>query len=274
LSKKTIQLFKLIILNAVALVVILALSVVLFVALFLLSGRLYRKLCCKAFEIFLYCLPFVKIIIHDGCISQSDKENLIVISNHLSYLDSMLVCGMGQGYFRNNDRSALITESLQEWRWVGSLMRMWLKKLGFVQVPDRNYADDPGSPKFIKACANAYFRISEKIRKGDTVLIMPEGRRNIKKDPDVFMPGAFVLSQRQKTKILPVYIHGVNKVLSVGSCLLRPGVIHLDFMPLISPDDYSDLSSAEYAAAVRQLFVAKQAEYDALVDSNEDIEVI
>ena len=116
MMKKLIQLLKLIILNTVASFLGLLLCMVLFMGVFLLNGRLYRKLCGRIFKLFFSCLPFVKVVVHNECAMLTKNKNFICISNHRSYLDGILLAGMYEIDPRDSDYSCLFIDSIYQWR--------------------------------------------------------------------------------------------------------------------------------------------------------------
>lgn len=76
-------------------------------------------------------------------------------------------------------------------------------------------------------------RAGEAIRAGASVILFPEGTRGRSYAVRPFKKGAFVLAIETGAPIVPVAIHGTIRVQPKGSFVMRPGEIHLHFLPPI-----------------------------------------
>jgi 1-acyl-sn-glycerol-3-phosphate acyltransferase len=63
---------------------------------------------------------------------------------------------------------------------------------------------------------------AQKIRKGASVVIFPEGTRSHKEGLLPFKRGAFILAERSKAPIVPVAIKGTSGIMKKGGFLIRP----------------------------------------------------
>jgi len=77
------------------------------------------------------------------------------------------------------------------------------------------------------------------IADGASVILFPEGTRGHSYALRSFKKGAFVLAIEADAPIIPVAIHGTIHVQPKGSFLIRPGCIHLHFLPPIPADHRS-----------------------------------
>ncbi|MDQ8155689.1 MAG: lysophospholipid acyltransferase family protein [Gemmatimonadota bacterium] len=71
------------------------------------------------------------------------------------------------------------------------------------------------------------------IRDGASVILFPEGTRGHSYALRPFKKGAFVLAVETEAPIVPVAIYGTIHVQPKGSFIIRPGTIHLHFLPPI-----------------------------------------
>ena len=79
---------------------------------------------------------------------------------------------------------------------------------------------------------------------GSSVLIFPEGRRNVTGRIDPFQPGVGMLASRLQVPVVPVRIDGIDHVLPVGARWAWPGRVRVAFgEPLrFDGDDYASIA--------------------------------
>jgi len=82
-------------------------------------------------------------------------------------------------------------------------------------------------------------RAAEKIRKGRSVLIFPEGTRAEEEKLNEFKKGGFVLAVKSKVPIVPIGIRGSLKILPKGSYSIKPGVIEIRIGDEIETSGYT-----------------------------------
>ena len=89
---------------------------------------------------------------------------------------------------------------------------------------------------------------------GSSVLIFPEGRRNVTGHIDPFQPGVGMLASRLQVPVVPVRIDGIDRVLPMGARWARPGRVRVAFgEPLrFDGDDYTAIAR-RIEDAVRKL---------------------
>jgi 1-acyl-sn-glycerol-3-phosphate acyltransferase len=80
-------------------------------------------------------------------------------------------------------------------------------------------------------------RLSDRMSKGYSVIIFPEGTRSEDGKVHRFHKGAFFLAEQLKADILPVVIHGTGYTMSKNDFMLKDGTITLKILPRIAHDD-------------------------------------
>jgi long-chain acyl-CoA synthetase len=96
--------------------------------------------------------------------------------------------------------------------------------------------------------------IGELLSDGTSVLIFPEGRRSETGVIDTFRPGIGMIAARLGATVVPVRLEGLQKVLSVGWRMARPGRVRVTFgAPLRLTGDNYEVLAQQVEAAVRAL---------------------
>ncbi|MEP7278558.1 MAG: 1-acyl-sn-glycerol-3-phosphate acyltransferase [Bacteroidota bacterium] len=80
-------------------------------------------------------------------------------------------------------------------------------------------------------------KIRERVNKGYSVCIFPEGTRSEDGRPGRFHKGAFYVAEKLQLDILPILIHGTSYTLSKNDFLLKDGSVTVSFLPRISQHD-------------------------------------
>ncbi|MBI4719051.1 MAG: AMP-binding protein [Planctomycetes bacterium] len=86
-------------------------------------------------------------------------------------------------------------------------------------------------------------RCGEALRRGDGLLLFPEGTRSVTGQMQPFKIGVAVLAMQWQVPIVPVYIDRTYQLLPKGNRLVRPGAASVAFGPPIHPpvlDDSAD----------------------------------
>ena len=99
-----------------------------------------------------------------------------------------------------------------------------MKHAGMIAIERKNQA----------AARTSIQRAGEAIQDGASVILFPEGTRGHSYALRPFKKGAFVLAIETRAPIVPVAIYGTIHVQARGSFIMRPGVIHLHFLPPIT----------------------------------------
>ena len=169
----------------------------------------------------------------------------ILAPNHASHLDS----------------PAVITA-------IGDKRRVWvagaedyffntpIKRLVFGQLLDTIPFDRHGD-----GVAGLY-RCGEALRRGDGLLIFPEGTRSTTGELQPFKVGVALLAVERNAPIIPVYIHRAFDLLSKGKHFIKPGAVTVTFAKPIPPSDLDDQSDRQ--AVLAELTRRVEAEVEAL----------
>ncbi len=97
--------------------------------------------------------------------------------------------------------------------------------------------------------------VADRVRKGYSVVVFPEGTRSVDGNMKRFHKGAFYLAEKTNLDILPVLIHGSGYTMSKGDFLLKDGTITLQILPRIKPSDPSfGRSYAEKTKSIGRYF--------------------
>jgi uncharacterized protein len=139
----------------------------------------------------------------------------VIISNHQSHIDLMLIMML-------SPRIVILTN---EWVWNSPFFGSIVKFADFYPV--------------INGIENSLDHISEFINKGYSIMIFPEGTRSPDCSINRFHRGAFYLAEKLDLDILPILIHGMGHVHPKYNFLLRKGVVTVDILDRIRPDNRS-----------------------------------
>jgi 1-acyl-sn-glycerol-3-phosphate acyltransferase len=90
----------------------------------------------------------------------------------------------------------------------------------------------------IEGPEGSYDLLEDRIKKGYSVAVFPEGTRSIDGTIKRFHKGAFFLAEKLQMDILPIVIHGSAYTMTKNDFLLKDGTITLKFLPRIKPGDY------------------------------------
>lgn len=102
-----------------------------------------------------------------------------------------------------------------------------------------------------------------RIRKGQVVVIFPEGTRSADGSIGEFKPGAFYLAQKAGVPVLPVYIDGGRRALPKGSLLFRPADLVVRVLEPLTFAAGLPLSKQEIAEGARRRILSARAEEEA-----------
>jgi 1-acyl-sn-glycerol-3-phosphate acyltransferase len=179
---------------------------------------------------FFKSIPGWSIRINSQLANISDKT-YVIVANHESSTDILAL------YFLETNFSWLSKIELFRFPLVGTAMR-WS---GCIPV---KRSSKTSRAKVIKLC-------EEVIKKGLSIVFFPEGTRSTSGQIKEFKMGAFSLSQKTNTPILPIVIKGSNTLLKKGSLAFNKSIVHIQVLNPIFPQQNETLN--EYTSKVQKL---------------------
>ncbi len=137
------------------------------------------------------------------------NQSYVVVSNHQSHYDPLVICG-----------------------WSGLDIR-WVMKRELRKIPIFGYACEKGGEfividrKNIDSAIASMKAAADRIKNGTSVLFFAEGTRSISGKLGEFKKGAFRMAQELKLPILPISVVNTEKILKAKSLKLFPGTADL-----------------------------------------------
>ncbi len=101
---------------------------------------------------------------------------------------------------------------------------------------------------------------TDRIDRGQMVVIFPEGTRSRDGAVGEFKPGAFYLAQKRGIPLLPVLLDGGKSALPRGSLLFRPASLVVRILPAVAADDGRALTREEMAEESRARILSARRE--------------
>ena len=148
------------------------------------------------------------------------NRQYIFIANHQSYIDiPVLVQALSQFQLR----------------WIAKKELFWVPLFGWVLWSSKHIIVDRSS---LSRAMNSLSRARERIEKGISVVVFPEGTRSRHGDLLPFKRGGFLLAFKSQTPIFPVTIKGSGVVWSRGDWRIRSGEIAIVMGKPVSVDRY------------------------------------
>jgi 1-acyl-sn-glycerol-3-phosphate acyltransferase len=129
----------------------------------------------------------------------------------------------------------------------------WVAKRGLFKIPLVGWAMTLAGYVSVdrKSAASAYKSIEravEKIKKGASLLIFPEGTRNPLPGVAPFKRGGFILAIKSGAPIVPVAIKGTEDVMKKGGFLIRPSSVKVS---IARPIDTKNMDEKELMDEVK-----------------------
>jgi len=152
-----------------------------------------------------------KIVIKPS--SENFDRPAFVICNHQSFLDILLTIML-------HPKMILFTN---HWVWNSPVFGAVVRMADFYPV--------------MQGAESSHGPLMERIEKGYSVVVFPEGTRSPDGVMKRFHKGAFFLAEKFKLDILPILIHGTGYTMTKSDFLLKDGTITVKFLPRIDPDD-------------------------------------
>lgn len=162
------------------------------------------------------------------------SNRYVLIANHHSYMDiPVLVCAVPQPV-RFMAKKSLFQIPIFGWG---------LKAGGFIPIDRKN-----------RGTAGQSFSLAgERIRKGNTIVVFPEGGRSRQYRMMEFKKGAFLLALKSKLPILPAAIVGNYEVMPATRLRIVPGPVVVKLSAPIEPGSYSVREINDLVGHTREL---------------------
>lgn len=172
----------------------------------------------------------VRVVIHGDEHRRGAQH--VFVANHVSWFDVFAMAAHLR-WFKFVAKAELFRIPL-----FGPAMRA----AGMISVDRKNQKSAHGSIR----------EAADRIHEGASVILFPEGTRGSSYALRPFKKGAFVLAIEAQAPVVPVAIHGSIAVQAKGVWRVRPGTVHLHFLPPIETvgmqyDDRDTLAREAYA---------------------------
>jgi len=168
---------------------------------------------------------------YSGCENVPRSGGVLVVSNHQSHLDPPLV---GAGFPRQMTFLARVTLfRFSPFGWL-------ISSVGAIPINRDGFALSG-----IRATLEA-------LRRGEALLVFPEGTRSRDGNLGVFKPGLTLVARRAKVPILPVAVEGAYRAWPRSESVPRPYAVHVHYGPPITPEQIAACDDEELAALVEQ----------------------
>ena len=177
-----------------------------------------------------FVLPMIDVRIRG--IDNLPTDNCVVVANHASYLDGVLLKGYLPWRF-----SFVIKGEMRDFAPAHFLLRRAGAK--FVERSD------------IKGSTRDARHIVRAAQAGESLAFFPEG--TFLEEPGVgrFLPGAFVAAVKGEMPVVPIAISGSRYMLPANHFMPKRGPLTIDILPPIAPGDAEFASSRALAEAAR-----------------------
>ncbi|MBS1609572.1 MAG: 1-acyl-sn-glycerol-3-phosphate acyltransferase, partial [Bacteroidetes bacterium] len=170
---------------------------------------LVSKLCWSV----MYIMPNVKKrIINPG--KEDFSKPAIIVCNHQSSLDTLLTTML----------SPKLLLVVNKRVWSSPVFGPALKMIDFYPLAE-------------EGAENSLDLLKDRISKGYSFVIFPEGTRTSDGKIKRFHKGAFYIAEKLGLDILPVILHGTGYTKSKGDLLLKDGTTTVEFLPRINPEN-------------------------------------
>ena len=165
------------------------------------------------------------------------EQGYVFVSNHISIFDIWAFLARIPCQFRFAAKVSLFKIPFLGWH---------MRRIGYIPVDHRNP----------RRTLQSYARVADKIAKGISFVIFPEGGRTTDGVISEFKRGAFMLPRHAKAPIVPVTIIGSHLRLKRGRLLIYPGPMEMIVHEPISWETYREWPLAELAGRTREIVLS------------------
>lgn len=149
----------------------------------------------------------VKVNVY-GADNINPAKGKIYISNHASYLDIFVQLAKLPDNVRMIYKKEINKVPILGWA---------MLSVGFVSIDRVN----------IRKAMKSLDKAAEKVKKGLSVVIYPEGTRTKDGKIDEFKRGMFFLADKSEADIIPVSMSGTFELMPVGTMKVKPGTVNM-----------------------------------------------
>ena len=164
-----------------------------------------------------------------GCQHVPERGTLLLLSNHQSHLDPLVI-----GVATDRRLNFLARETLFRFAPLG----WFITSVGSIPI-DLDGVGLSGLKETLR-----------RLKRGEAVVLFPEGTRTSDGEVADLLPGFCTLARRSKATLLPLAIDGAFDAWPRGRFLPRLGEIHLQFGPPIGPDEVAEYDDTELVEVV------------------------
>jgi len=136
----------------------------------------------------------------------------------------------------------------------------WLAKAELYKIPVFGYAMKRAGYISIdrfdrKSAIESLNKAVKIIRNGISVVIFPEGTRSRTHNIQPFKKGGFILAVDSGVPIIPIIIHGTERIMPKKQMLIKPGNVTLEIAKPIHSSDYTRETKDDLMDNVRDIFL-------------------
>ncbi len=207
---------------------------------------------CHRFD--LKHMPGLKFTLHNPY-NEDLSQPCIIVCNHQSMLDPMFFMAL-------HHKILIVANQRSSYNPLIKIMFRWL---GFYTIKDSNFTawKDCSLERDIDIFRNY-------VQRGYSIVVFAEGARNPDSSILRYHKGPFYLAEKLNLDILPVVLHGVNKIMPIGSFACYDGAVNIHINRRITPHD--SLWGANYVETtklVHNYFVKRYDELKKLYETTE-----
>jgi 1-acyl-sn-glycerol-3-phosphate acyltransferase len=181
---------------------------------------------------FLFKILFIKVQ-SEGSEKIESNTNYLFMSNHSSLFDIPLL----EAYIPTFVRAV---EALRQFKW--PLYGWAIRRLGNIPIDRKN----------IHASIKSMKRTEKILKKGKSIIILPEGHRTLDGNLGQFKKLPFHLAKQAGIPIIPIGLSGLFQLKHKGSWLIRPRPVTIKFGQPITPEKIESLSTEELRDFIRE----------------------
>lgn len=180
---------------------------------------------------FLFKILFIKVQ-SEGSEKIESNTNYLFMSNHSSLFDIPLL----EAYIPTFVRGV---EALRQFKW--PVYGWAVRRLGNIPIDRKN----------IHASIKSMKRTEKILKKGKSIIILPEGHRTLDGNLGSFKKLPFHLAKQAGVPIIPIGLSGLFRLKHKGSWLIQPRPVKIKFGQPIPPDKIQSLSNEELRDFIR-----------------------